>query len=385
MIIQHPQKTGLLSWQNLYLIALIWGVYFLILPSALRLGVQADEGVHLTVAQEVAHGQAVYRDLFENRTPAAEWLLAGVIWLGGRPLESGRLLAIGATLISSCCLITLTRRILQQWSSHIPPTTIRGASLAAGTLYLLTPLTFFWSRFFIFEPFVTLLALLAALALLQAITRDPQTQPQLASFWFLSGLALGLAILVKQTALVTTTAHLVFLAIYFALPFFSQTAVKPHPFKTWGKWGVGFLLPLIAFSLLLISQGSVDDFQQSLSGAGRLAPFEGLPEKITLFFTWAFDQPVILVAFVGGLSALSRWRQQGAVLLFPLLWVGAEFSALFLPAELDLSWGGFSHYLLPALASASLLAGIGLGLHFRPIRQNHSLSPSFNPSDAYPC
>ena len=37
-------------------------------------------------------------------------------------------------------------------------------------------------------------------------------------------------------------------------------------------------------------------------------------------------------------------------------------AALFLSPRLEFEWGGFSHYILPALAAASLLAGVGLGM-----------------------
>ena len=47
---------------------------------ALQLGVQADEGVHIVLAEWVAQGKQPYVDLFENRTVGVVWLLAAVCY-----------------------------------------------------------------------------------------------------------------------------------------------------------------------------------------------------------------------------------------------------------------------------------------------------------------
>lgn len=41
-----------------------------------QLGAQSDEGVHITIAERLAAGDVLYLELFENRTPGVEWLLA---------------------------------------------------------------------------------------------------------------------------------------------------------------------------------------------------------------------------------------------------------------------------------------------------------------------
>ena len=63
-------------------------------------GTQADEGVHILVAERLAAGDVLYRDLFENRTPGVEWLFSIPFWLGVGSIFLGRLFSIGAALIT---------------------------------------------------------------------------------------------------------------------------------------------------------------------------------------------------------------------------------------------------------------------------------------------
>ena len=43
-----------------------------------ELGTQADEGVHVTIANRLVSGDLLYRDLFENHTPGVDLLLAAL-------------------------------------------------------------------------------------------------------------------------------------------------------------------------------------------------------------------------------------------------------------------------------------------------------------------
>ena len=276
------QKTDF-SWHHLFLIFLLWGVFYLVLPTALTRGIQADEGVHITVAQEVARGEVVYRDLFENRTPAVEWLLASVIWLGGPPLESGRLLAIGAMLISACALTTLTRLTLHNTKPNRDSASSVWAGLIAAILFLMAPLNLFWSRFFVLEPFVTLFALLGATYLLFALHKQEKNQQaRNGRYWLISGVWLGIAILAKHTAIVTLSVFVVFLLAYAS----GLWATKTNKFR-WQQislWFAGLALPLLLFTIILISQNAFADFQQFLSGTDRVEVTAGFTDKLTVFY-----------------------------------------------------------------------------------------------------
>ncbi|MFT7586509.1 MAG: hypothetical protein ACI9EW_002946 [Cellvibrionaceae bacterium] len=349
------EKTAL---QLVPIICLILIGFFLLLQRSFELGVQADEGVHVSTAYQVAQGQAIYRNLFENRTPAVEWLLAGFIRLGAEPLFTGRLLAISATLITAIALMTTTNLILKKQAAHLPQNVIDTAGFMTGVLFLLTPLNLFWSRFFMLEPFVTLAAALAGLCLATGWGRHNR------SAWFSAGLWLGLAILFKQTAVVTTVAFTVSIVIFIILAPSKQ--IKQA--KTMPLWTMaGLAIPLIGFVALLVAQGAFSDFLHLVSGADRIAPFEGIGSKLSVLLAWGKGQPLAPLALVSVLLILQQLGRTAvaprlSLLAFPLIWFAAEISAVLLPPELDLNWGGFSHYILPTLAAGSLLAGVGIGL-----------------------
>src|SRR5690554_285963 len=75
------------------------------------LATQADEGVHITVARLVTeHGLHIYADLFENRTPGVEWLLAGWFRLVGADLFAARVLTLAVIIITIALAYTLGQR-----------------------------------------------------------------------------------------------------------------------------------------------------------------------------------------------------------------------------------------------------------------------------------
>ena len=343
------------------LFSLIFVLFFLMLQQAFSLGVQADEGVHITMANEVARGQTIYLDRFENKMPASELLMAGLVKMGARPVETGRLLSIGAMLISGLSLMAITQLILTHASQGLSRRTIQLAGFATLILFYLSPLNIFWSRLFLLESFVIFFASLSALFLLRAIY-SPHPQPVR---WFVSGLLLGFAILFKQTAVVTVTAYAVFVIGYSLYIVLTGKRSFGTACKHLLIWAAGLLLPLIGFALFLISQGAFAQFRALASGSDRIAPLDNIAEKLAVFWEWGRKRPLFPLTIMSGLLALPRLlKREFAPLYLPLLWLGAELTAIFLPPELGLSWGGFSHYILPTLAASSLLVGLGIGFVF---------------------
>src|ERR1051326_1095833 len=65
-----------------------------------------DEGVFLTIAQEILHGRLPYRDVFDHKGPAIYYLLAGVLALTGHlpfttQIVLARLLGVGANVATA--------------------------------------------------------------------------------------------------------------------------------------------------------------------------------------------------------------------------------------------------------------------------------------------
>ena len=316
----------------------LFATLLLLLAGGLRLygisalGTQADEGVHIAAAAQVAEGATLYRDLFENRTPAVEWLLAGIFRLTGPNIVVGRVVAVGAALLTVAGLFAAGRAAAGN----------AGAGAAAGLLFALAPLPLFWARYTMLEHFATAAAALSVAAALQA-----QKQASY-RWWAFSGLLLGLAVLAKQPA-----AVLVFvMALFFLLQLRSERRRILGFAAAWAAAGAAVLLFFLG---CLVVRGSLPDFWRFVSSAGR--PTLPAAESMGVWAQWALRRPVVPLALAGSLLALMRHR---APLLLLLLWPAAEAGLLLLAPQFDFDWGGFSHYALPFIASASLLAGVAL-------------------------
>jgi 4-amino-4-deoxy-L-arabinose transferase-like glycosyltransferase len=138
-----------------------------------------DEGTYFAVAQAMAHGFRLYRDVWENKPPAIYLLYSGVYRLFGPSLIAVRILAALAVLL----LILFTFAIAGHWARD------RQSPLFAATLAgLLLGAPFLEGTTANAEIFV---ALFAAAGVWMLLVRD----------WaFAGGVALGIAILFKAVA-----------------------------------------------------------------------------------------------------------------------------------------------------------------------------------------
>ncbi|MFQ5420432.1 MAG: ArnT family glycosyltransferase [Anaerolineae bacterium] len=304
------------------------------------LGIQADEGVHLVAAGRVAAGDVLYRDWFENRTPGVEWLLAAVFRVTGSHYFVGRVLTVLASALTVAGLIAAGKGALGQDAQ-------RGlgvqAGLIAGFLFAIAPLPLFWSRYTMLEPFETAVATLSIACALNGL----RTQEK--RWWFAAMSLAGLAILSKQSGLVLLPLHAGLIGWLLIRRQFSLKQLL--------AWSAGMGIVLFLFMAVLLLQGAADDFLHLLSGVERLSPMVGLLEKMKVLGAWSWRQPAPALAVLGAVFLLWRRRLSTACILG---WALIESAALFLPARLDLDWGGVSQYVLPAVAALSLLAGVGL-------------------------
>jgi hypothetical protein len=328
-------------WRWPVVVLVLLAAYALRMCRLADLGTQADEGVHIAVAERLAAGDVLYRDLVENRTPGVEWLLGAAFWLGAGSVLLGRLLSVGAAMLTMAALFAAGSQAGRP-----------SGGLVAMLLFSLAPLPLFWSRFTMLEHFQTAAAALSVMCAMRALTGGK------VSWWLAAGLLAGFGFLAKQSALTLLVAYAVFLALdYFgparrqALPALALTA--------------GFVAALIPLALVIGVQRAGPSFAHLVFGVQRLEPTAGWPGKGLTLLEYASGQPIVPLAVLSGYMALRSTRP---MLRLALLWTVVEWGALLLPPELDLSWGGYSHYVIPAVAAASLLAGAGLwqasGLRF---------------------
>lgn len=321
------------------------------------LGTQNDEGVHLTAAERISSGERLYRDLFENRTPGVEWSLGAVFRVAGPDQFLARYLNIGLALLTIAGLVTAGRatyRLLTpKGGDRVPWAEVSG--WLAALLFALAPMPLFWSRYVMLEHWQTAAATLSVACAILA-------WPAKRRWWLLSGILAGVAVLGKQTAIITVVA----LALYLA--FLMVTADRAQMLGNTWFWLVGLAVVVFLVAMVLAVQGSLESFMHYVSGAERLDPLSDLLTKGESWLSWAIRSPVVWMA-AAGLAAIIFGRQP-ALAILPI-WAGLETAALFGPARLDVDWGGFSHYLLPSVAALSLLAGLGyswLWQHFWPAR-----------------
>ena len=318
------------------------------------LGIQADEGVHWIVARQVAAGELIYADFFENRTPLVMWLTAVLFRLGDAHWWWGRWLSLAASVLSLASLITLARLVMQQVAGRSG----RGTAVLAATLFALAPLPIFWSRYGMLEPVATLLSLLSLTCLLMG-AKNGRWQ-----WWLASGGLTAAAFLAKQSSIVLLPVAV----LYVAGLGWELRADGGRVTRAAVGWLTGLGVVAAAVWLTFRFQGALEPFQTYLSGADRLAPLDNLADKIGLLAGWLVKRPFGLGAILGiGVMLAVPWlrvgeRRRWSPLWLLLLWSGAEIGALFLPPEMAFGWGGFSHYVLSAAAALSLVTAVGVSL-----------------------
>lgn len=328
--------------RGVFLVLLLLSAFGLRLCRIADLGTQADEGVHVAVAERLAAGDALYRDLMENRTPGVEWLLGIAFWLGGGSIILGRLLSVGAAVLTVAALVSAG----QQAGSRV-------GGVVAAILFALAPLPIFWSRFTMLEHFQAAAAVLSVTCALRGLNQRKRR------WWLVAGLMAGLSILSKQSGVVLLGSLLLFLFLRWL------GGDRTLALGATLSMGTGLGLALFPLGLVLVAQGTLDEFAYLVSGVERLTLWADWPEKIPVLYEFALRRPVIPLAATG-LVILPR-RGKPALWLLSI-WATVEWIALLLPARLEFGWSGFSHYAVPAIAATCLLAGCATELAWRVVR-----------------
>lgn len=312
----------------------------------MHLATQSDEGVHMTVASRLLAGQKVYLDLFENRTPGVEWLLAAVFRVTTPDLFVGRALAIGMGLITVAALYSAGLAVGHIVFPNRRP--ILGLSIAilASASFALSPLPIFWARFTMLEHFQAAAYALSISSLLWGISR------QRPDWWLASGLMAGLAILAKQSGIVLSLVTATFLI---GSVLCRNKNIRP---KLAFYWFIGLIIPTGGLLVTLAIRGNLAQFLHFVSGADRLVLSTGqLTESVSMLAGWARRNPALPLGIVAALTIILR---RHLVLLLLVVWTALELGALMLAEEFNLAWGGFSHYVIPAMVPLSLMVGAGL-------------------------
>jgi hypothetical protein len=310
------------------------------------LGVQADEGVAITAARQIIAGDFLYADLFWNHTPGVPLIIAFAFMIGGEMVAVARLLSVFAAVISTVSLFVIVTMV--SYGADDDPIADFGwfGALAAALLFALSPLAVLWSRLTALESFVTAFSTICMACLCMAIQRRDW------KWWFGAGLAAGLAVAAKVSGLVTVFTIGGFLAGWWLIK------RDWYPFQMGFVTLMGIAAAWLPFLLLLGWQYSIGDFLMLASGPERLAPLMNWPEKIADLATWAGKRPAVVLALAGACWAVtSRDLRQWLLAVWFLL----EGLFLVSASGIEFGWGGSSHYALPFIAAACVMAGIAVG------------------------
>lgn len=215
-----------------------------------------DEAAYAYIGRELAEGRVMYRDLTENKPPLGYWLYATAVAVGGANEMTIRLLVVPFVLAS----LVLVHRIARTLAGPL------AGLLAAVAFALMSTDPRLFGNGSNFEHFINFFTLVALASGVRALRPQPEAEGEperrRASWvwWLLAGLAVGLAALVKQVAMLTLAA-------------LGWIAWRGEPRRGWGglaALGMGVVTPMALALIVLAAQGALEDARADILEYGRM-------------------------------------------------------------------------------------------------------------------
>ncbi|WP_435095819.1 ArnT family glycosyltransferase [Halorubrum sp. N11] len=322
--------TGNVWFLSLYVV-LIAGFSVLYLDQPLHF----DEGIFLTLGEQIASGETLYVDIADQKSPGIFALAAIVYNLPGDPVVITRLFTYGVTAGSGLLVVRLGREFYG-----------RRAAEGAGILFVVMSfLPHFDGFYYMTEPFAVFTLLIAAVLL------GYDTLLSKAA----AGVALGAGVLFNQTVFLFGATIIVFYAIRMRYPERRTRQYLKDSMIQILAIGAGFLGTMAVVFLFLASQGIAGEtfyFSLVLPLTGYNTPFSYEGHVLA----YATLMPVLLLAggvLINTVVSVVRGDRVDERLLFIVLWAGI----LSVPAATAFSGDHKFLFAFPALA---LLAVTGL-------------------------
>jgi len=318
-------------------------------PGILRAAIDPDEGLYILQAQAWMGGGWPYLAVWDMHPPGAPALLMPVLAVVGDPVLALRLTGVLA-VATTASLLCGTARLLGAGSA---------TSLAAGLLFIaysVLPGGLATNTEILFAPFVAAVARL----LLNDVLRG---HPPRASLVFAAGLCAGVALWVKQTtALESSALWLTMLGL----------AMAARPIAWWrvavqaALFALGAGAPTLGVAAGYAATGH---FEPWLRG-NLLAPLaypgeDGIAPGLRLGLAVALPPLSPLLLACAGLAFPDPLARRAGLLLSP--WLGAAALAVALPGK----W--YDHYFLVLAAPLSIIAAFALAAIAR-----HALRPELS-------
>lgn len=277
---------------------------------------EPDEAVHVEIVESLINfGRPIYRGVgFYFELPAYFWV-ASVFsrFIFHNPLSSLRfvsLISIGLTGL----IVFYYLRVKEG----------RRSSFLGLAIFFLIPLTVFYGRVGIIEPFL-LMSLTGAVVFFDlALARDK------IHYSWVAGIFLGLGFLAKYSILPVALAIFLFSLVKFAGD--NRRFVK----EGYLYFDQKFLVPLILASLIFFPVFFFFYFQDPLHVKWQTKQIFGLTGEVTqqlnlyrlIDFPRWFSWPVIVLAIVGWIQSLKEFRKYGFLLLCFFLLISLDLTRL---------------------------------------------------------
>lgn len=314
-----------------------------------------DEAAYAYIGRRVVAGDALYRDLTENKPPGGYALYALAVWIGGANEITIRLLPLPLVLLNVALVWMLARRLAG----------FAGAITAGLAFILLSTDPYLYGNGAQLEVPINLFATAGLFAMSRALDYTPSRR----AWIFAAGLGIGLAALVKQVAILHA-------AVFAAVLLWPK---HPRRLRDVLALASGILLPWVVAAIALAAQGALgaafnDIFRYGAALAADTPPDPNAPPALLRWITGNADPAGILpppfgttdylvwwgsgswpLWIVGGIGALALLRGPGPARRLAALWT---LSAWLQVAAPGLFWAHY--YLLPtpglAIATGVLLA-----------------------------
>jgi 4-amino-4-deoxy-L-arabinose transferase-like glycosyltransferase len=236
-------------------------------PSTIGAGepLDCDEAAYAYMGHRIWHGDVLYRDLTENKTPLGYWLYALAVMVGGYSELAIRIMPIPFVLLT----ITLVWWIAEELGGPM------AACLAAGLYVLLSTDPYLFGNGANLEHFVNLFSV-ASLAFIIYSWDRPGRWPLLAA-----GICLGAAALVKQFAILPVVIFVPALLLRGGQGGVSRGRRMRRAIADVSVFGLGAVAIAALAGLILATQGAGRDAIADIFFYGRALATDTLPEPGT--------------------------------------------------------------------------------------------------------
>lgn len=310
----------------------------------LNVPLERDEGGFAYGAQVMQRGGAPYRDTFEHKGPALFFAYRLAFALFGEGVRGIHLLLLAVILLSELGLFLLTRELFSAEA---------GLYACLAYAFLATAPVFGLGTAALTEVFMVCPVIWGACCLLSGIEAGGR-----GAAFFVTGAALGLAAMTKQTAV---------LEAGFLLAFGSwQAAVRLRPgqrvrlcVRLAGFYGLGFAIAPAVFFAYFHHAGALREFWRDAYLYNLI--YSTYHADVGGSFLWLFrllkdlapGDGIFWAAAAAGVCALLLMKEAGKT-LFVLGWLAVSVAAIFPGLRF------YPHYLQEFYPPLALLAGLGL-------------------------